>query len=165
MNDRRFSFSPCHIRNYTEKSPTASLCAGKIFWLTPCQNPHFILATFMLSCCLLETSLITAGVQAKVYFRTSKQPFWAVTITETDVLLPLPHMGRGQAPGPADDRGWYGKIWFTVWAGAVRAIDWPSDNSVWLTGTSACLQRPCLAWVSSECSSGVHTPGQGDPSL
>lgn len=106
MNDQGFSFSPCHIRNYTEKSPTAPLCAGKIFHMTPCQNHHFILSSFMLSCCLLETSLITAGAQAKIHFRTPKQPIRAVTVTEMGFLLPLPHMGRGQAPGPADDRGW-----------------------------------------------------------
>lgn len=111
----------------------------KIFQMTPCQNPHFILASFMLSCSLLETSLITAGVQAKLYFRTPKQSFRVVTITEMGVLLPLPHMDRGQTPGPADDRA--GKKSFdlqsslhqSAWAGAVRATsvtDWLSDSSM-----------------------------------
>lgn len=167
MNDQGFSFSPCHIRNYTANSPTASLCAGKIFRMTPCQNPHFILASFMLSCCLLETSLITAGVQDKVYFRTLKQLFRAVTITETGVPLPLPTWAEDKlqvllmtGAGKKSFDLHY-SLCQSAWAVAVRATsvtDWLSDSSTWLTVTSASLQRSCLTWVSSECPSGVHTP-------
>lgn len=63
--------------------------------MTPCQNPHFILASFTLICCLLETSLITAGAQTQVYFRNSKQTFRAVTIIEIGALLPLPDIFCG----------------------------------------------------------------------
>lgn len=45
--------------------------------------------------CLLETSLIRAGAQTKVYFRHPKQTFRGVTITETDALLPRPYIFCG----------------------------------------------------------------------
>lgn len=123
----------------------------------------------MLSCCLLETSLITAGAQAKVYFRTPSNPselsqlqkwvfFFLCPTWAGDRLQVLVMTGAGKKSFDLQYR-----LHQPAWTAAVRARDWLSDNRVWLTVTSASLQRSCLAWVSPECPFGVHTPGQGDP--
>ena len=146
--------------------------------MTPCQNPHFILASFTLSCCLLETSLITAGAQTKVYFRNPKQTFRVVTIIEIGALLPLPHIFCGwiyaciwragdkfqalQVAG-AGKKNWTIAQSASVCMGCCSqshfsVTAWLGNNSMWLTVKSASLQRSCVAWVSSECPSAVQTP-------
>lgn len=100
MNDQGFSFSPCHIKNYTGKALTASLCVWEnLSDDILSKNLHFILASFTLNFCLLERSLITAGTQSKEHFRNSKQMVRAVTIIDQVLFFLCPSMPASGGQG------------------------------------------------------------------